>query len=247
MRAHERIIALKQKIEAEGSASVSDLARDWAVSEMTIRRDLQRLAAVGVVARVHGGAVAGERLRFRQRHEEHLAEKRQAVAKLAALIPATGCIYLDGSTTIFQLVAALAGRPGLVVATNNIDTFQRIAAVSGIDAILIAGHLHRETDNFIGPLARRCIAGLNFDAAFFSSFGLDPGLGPCEPVLDDAEIKQCVAERSRRHCLALNHHKLGRPAAGAWSLPCDAAHLATDLDPADERLAPYRHRFAAIL
>ena len=247
MHAHERIQALKERIESDGSVVVSDLARDWQVSEMTIRRDLKRLEEEGVVARVHGGAVASEKLRFRQRRREHLVEKQRSVAKLVDLIPATGCIYLDGSTTIFQLVTALEGREGLQVATNNIDTFQGILAVKGIEPILIGGRLNRDTDNFVGPLARRCISGLNFDVAYFSSYGFDPDHGPCEPVLEDAETKQYVAERAHRHCLALNHHKLGRPAPGAWDLPRDSSQLATDLEPADERLAPYRRHVAAIL
>ncbi|MCL1840275.1 MAG: substrate-binding domain-containing protein [Propionibacteriaceae bacterium] len=49
----ERIVAL---LAERGSARVSDLAAHFHVTNITIRRDLERLEATGVVERVHGGA-----------------------------------------------------------------------------------------------------------------------------------------------------------------------------------------------
>jgi len=245
MQAHQRLTTLRDLLENEGAVVVSDLARDWEVSEMTVRRDLQRLEAEGLAERIHGGAVAAGALRFAARHDRSRPDKTRAAQKFVDVIPARGCIYLDGSTTIYQLVAACDRRPGLRVATANIDTFQGLAGCAGIEPILIGGTLDRETDNFVGPLARRTIAGLNFDAAFFSAYALSPE-GPSEPSLEDAEIKAAVVARSRRHYLAIDHRKLGQRAAGAWELPAAHAVLATDCEPGDERLTPYRAAFQEI-
>ena len=247
MFAHERQAAIRTILDERGTIMVSELARDWGVSEMTIRRDLKALQDQGVLARVHGGAVAGGTLRFRARIGQHQAEKRAAAGKLADLVPTSGAIYLDGSTTIYHLADVLQKRGGLLVATNNVDTFVRLSGYPGIEAVLLGGVLNRDTDNLVGPLARRMLEGLSFDAAFFSAYAMHPSCGACEPSPEDAEIKAMVSARSQRVHLAMNHQKLGERAAATWCAEREHFVLATELEPGDERLAPYRHLFHQIL
>ena len=242
--AEDRLGLLQRLLTKQGSVSVSDLARRMRVSEMTIRRDLEKLSAAGAVARVHGGAVAQGRLSFAARLERGGKAKHSAAAKLLPLVPATGAVYLDGSTTVYQLVGLLGARPGLLVASNNLDTFLALTRVAGVEAVLVGGTLNRATDNFVGPFARRCLDGLAFDLACFSSYALDPQVGPSEPAPEDAELKAYVCGRSRRAALAVDAAKLGSRASGAWGPP---TVLATELDPGDTRLDPYRSRFPEIL
>lgn len=244
--AEDRLTLLQRLLTKQGSVAVSALARKLKVSEMTVRRDLDKLSAAGAVARVHGGAVAQGRLSFGSRLERGGKAKAAAAAKLLPLIPATGAIYLDGSTTVFQLVALIGARPGLTAATNNLDTFLALSRLPGVEAVLVGGALNRATDNFVGPFARRCLDGLAFDLACFSAYALDPTVGPSEPAPEDAELKSHVCGRSRRVCLAVDAEKLGSRASGVWDLPAGAI-LATDLDPRDPRLNPYRSRFPEII
>ncbi|TVR12302.1 MAG: DeoR/GlpR transcriptional regulator [Planctomycetota bacterium] len=245
--AHQRLERLTVLLQQQGEVQVSVVAGEWGISEMTVRRDLQRLAEQGVAARVHGGAVAAGGLRFASRLDRHGKEKRRAVSKLIESLPDAGCIYLDGSTTIYHLIDALARRPGLQVATNNSDTFHRLAQVAGIRPLLIGGELNTATDNLVGPLSHRAVEGLSFIAAYTSAYALDPEAGGCEPEAADAEIKSLVARRSRRVYVAINHHKLGRYAAASWQWRPETTVLATDLDPADPRLNPYRSLIAEII
>lgn len=245
--AHERQAELRALLTEEGTVAVAPLAKRWKVSEMTIRRDLQALQATGAVTRVHGGAVAGGTLRFGSRLAQHRREKEAAAGKLVALLPTRGSIYLDGSTTIYHLAEQLTRHGGLQVATNNLDTFLRLGQCPGVEAVLIGGALNRGTDNFVGPHARRCLEGLAFDAAFFSSFALHPELGPCEPAVEDAEIKQLVCARTARIHVAVDHHKFGEQAAGSWRFASERAVLATDLPAGDARVKPFRPLFSTIL
>jgi DeoR family fructose operon transcriptional repressor len=244
--AHERQADLRAILAERGSVVVADLAKRWRVSEMTIRRDLQALEAEGSVARVHGGAVAGGRLRFGSRLERDRLPKTRAAAKLAAFLPVGGAVYLDGSTTIYHL-AEDPRLSGLQVATNNLDTFLRLGRVPGVEAILIGGSLNRATDNFVGAVARRSLEGMAFAAAFFSAHSLHPQLGAAEPAAEDAEIKRLVCTRSAAIHLAVNHQKLGTTAAGCWGAEPAHSVLATDLDPDDPRLDPYRTSFRTII
>jgi DeoR/GlpR family transcriptional regulator of sugar metabolism len=47
-----------ERIERDGGVSVADLARDHAVSPITVHRDLEQLSRDGLVVRFHGGARA---------------------------------------------------------------------------------------------------------------------------------------------------------------------------------------------
>jgi DeoR family fructose operon transcriptional repressor len=134
-----------------------------------------------------------------------------------------------------------------MVATNNLDTFLALGRGSGIETILIGGQLNRETDNFVGLHARRVLEGLAFAAAFFSAYALHPVLGPGEPSPEDAEVKRLVWERTAAIHIAIDHQKLGESAAGCWGGDPGRSILATDLDPADPRLDPYRTAFTRIL
>jgi DeoR family fructose operon transcriptional repressor len=247
MLAHERQEALRSLLAQRGAVAVADLARRWKVSEMTIRRDLAALAADGSVARVHGGAVPGDRLRFGARLERNRSGKQAAARKLLPLIPEHGAIYLDGSTTVYQLAGLLEGRHGLTVATNSVDTFQRLVQRPGLEAVLIGGSRDPATDNLIGPLARRALEGLSFSAACFSAYALHPDHGPAEPSAEDAEIKRLVCIRSTLVLLAVDHDKLGLDATGCWQPAAERTTLATDLLPGDKRLKPFSHQFHRIV
>jgi len=238
---------LRRLLADEGTAAVSELAERLGVSEMTVRRDLRELEGQGALARVHGGAVASSSLRFGSRLAQHQREKQVAARKLIDLLPARGAIYLDGSTTIYHLAEALAKRDGLLVATNNLDTFLRVAAYPGCEAVLIGGQLNRDTDNFVGRAAQRVLDSLAFEVAFCSAYALDASVGPSEPSVADAEIKEAACARANRVCVAVNRHKLDSRMPGTWTFPRERAVLATDLARTDVRLKPYRDRFATIL
>ncbi len=244
--AEPRQEAILQLLESGGHVAVSELARRFGVSEMTIRRDLHVLEELGRAVRIHGGAKAIEKSRFTSRLSTNARSKARAAQKLSGEIPAEGCVYFDGSTTVLNLVKFLRGRTKLQVATNNIETFNRIAAMNGPAPILLGGTLDLRTDNLIGPLAFRSVEALVFVKAFFSAWGIRPETGLNEVTVEDAEVKAVVARRSEGVCVALDRSKFGVAAAGVWEHCGGRAVLATDLEPGDVMLDKYRGMFKEI-
>lgn len=236
--AEERQQQILEAIQANNGIVISQIAGELAVSEMTIRRDLQHMEDRGLVIRVHGGAIPAG-VRFDQRLSSNAAGKSRAARKLAPHVPASGTIYLDGSTTMLNLIGKMKHCANLQVVTNNAETFKRLAALPGVEALLIGGRLDKRTDNLVGTLAARSIRSLTFDAAFFSAWGLDPKIGPTEVTLEDAEVKDLVAERSRQVYLSVDSTKLNQTAAGNWHLEKKKSSLATNLSPDHSKLAPF--------
>ncbi len=245
--AEPRQLAILEMINSGGQAVVSELAKRFSVSEMTIRRDLRQLEDMGLAVRVHGGAIAVEKSRFTSRLSTNSKGKTKAVTKLARYLPRSGCIYLDGSTTVLNLIKFLKGFSQLQIATNNVETFNRIAAIRGPSPLLIGGQLDLRTDNLIGRLAVRSVEALVFECAFFSAWGLRADAGLNEVTVEDAEVKERVAARSDAVYVAVDASKFGVAAAGTWNHGPEKALLATDLDVEDERLDPFRRLFSTIV
>lgn len=230
-----------------GGIVISAISRELGVSEMTIRRDLNELAARGLLQRVHGGAIATPEAHFEDRLTRQNPAKERAAKKLIPFLPASGTIYLDGSTTMLHLVPQLNRAEGLQVVTNHIETFQRLSAHRGVEPLLIGGRRDSRTDNLVGSLALRSLQAIAFDSAFFSAWGVSPTLGLMEVTLEDAEVKDLVASRSKSVYLAVDQSKLNTTAAGTWRPERAKTTLATDLPAGHLSVKPYEQHFHCII
>lgn len=237
---YERLDAIRSHLQRDGSVRIDEMARELAVSEMTIRRDLDELEALGVARRVRGGAVAVGPEAFAERHRQRAREKGRIADKLVPLIPDTGCIAFDASTTVHRLASSLSTARDLQVVTNGLDTFQMLTAQPGVTAVLTGGSLEPRTGTLVGPVARRGAEDFIFDLLICSASAVDPELGSSEASPEEADMKRALARTSRTVILAVDHSKLGTLAsARVFSLE-QIDLLVTDLRPDDGRLDPYR-------
>ena len=235
----DRLERICDEVGARGRVRVTDLAAELAVSEMTIRRDLDVLAEQGRVRRVRGGALALGPQRFSERYGVQARGKERVAAKLLALVPESGALGMDASSTLQRLATSITGARHLTVATNGLDAFGALRDRAGVTVLLTGGQHDPRTDSLVGPLATRAARDLSLERLFVSAAGLTPE-GTTEATLEEAEIKVALAEVSAEVVLAIDHTKLGR-AGVARCLPLDTIDiLVTDLDPKDERLRPYR-------
>src|SRR6188472_3309832 len=141
----ERLERLMLILATEGSVVIATSALDLDVSEMTIRRDLVELEERGVARRVRGGALPLGPQTFAERTQSRSRAKGQIAVKLGRLIPATGMIAFDASSTVMRAAAAVGGARDLTVLTNGPDTFQALQGRAGITPLLTGGVLEPRT------------------------------------------------------------------------------------------------------
>ena len=235
-----RLDWIRQRLDDHGQVRIADTAAELEVSEMTIRRDLQELEARGVARRVRGGAVAVGPMAFADRHKSRARAKARIAAKLLDLVPATGAIGLDASSTLLRLATAIDSGRDLVVLTNGWETFHALQGKAGVTALLSGGELDARTGSLVGPIAGRAAGSLLLSRLFISAAAADPESGPSEPCLEEAEVKRSMAAVAGEVVLAVDSTKLGARSVAtsvAWD---DIGLLVTELDPADARLAAYR-------
>ena len=114
MLAIERRREILARLGSEGKVIVSTLARDFDVTEETIRRDLERLDREGLVSKTYGGAVSkqnsGLDLPYNIRETVNVEQKRAIADKVEALIQDGDRIMLDSSSTALYVVKKLKNK-----------------------------------------------------------------------------------------------------------------------------------------
>jgi DeoR family fructose operon transcriptional repressor len=236
----ERLEWLRERLESEGTVQLRDAAAELGVSEMTIRRDLQELEGLGVVRRVRGGAVATGPSTLGERRRQHARAKSKIAAKLLPLVPDTGAIALDASSTMLRLASVLEGAKDLTVITNGLEVFDALQGKPGVHPVLTGGAHEPRTGSLVGPVAARAAASLYVTVFFLSAAAVTSEAGASEATLDEAQVKQAFADAASSVVLAVDGSKLDQRALAA-GLPWDVVDtLVTDLEPASPRLTAYR-------
>ncbi len=127
----ERRQSIVNEIIRRHTVTIIDLARQFGVSEMTIRRDLHELEKTGIVESVHGSAKSASlspfELSYAQREIMEADAKRAIGQAAATLVEQNDVIALDGSTTTLQVARNLIDRGGLTVYTNGIKVATELA------------------------------------------------------------------------------------------------------------------------
>lgn len=237
--ASERRARLLDLLARDGAIRLESAADELGVSGMTVRRDLADLEAEGLARRVRGGAVAPALPRhFGDRMATRAPAKLAIARKALALVPDVGAAAFDASSTSGVLLGLIEPRD-LVVATNSLDNAATARRRPGVRSVLIGGELDERADSFVGPVACRAAADLDYARFFTSASAVSPE-GSSEVSLDEAQVKREFSRAAAETVLLVDSSKLATHAVArslAWS---DIDILVTELDPTDPRLDPYR-------
>lgn len=219
MNPSERQQAIVDHLDALGVCSYQELTRLLRVSEMTIRRDVDRLVQKGRAIKTLGGvqtAHAAQHLYespVQERLPVHRAEKEE-IARTAVLhIPPRQTIFLDGSTTCLVLARHLAKRiQGLTIVTHSALVALEFGQSSANTVLSLGGQFDPTSACFTGPTAEEAASRFFVDIAFFSTKGFLPDEGTFESSLATFRIKQIIAPQAARVVLLVDHSKFGQRA-----------------------------------
>ncbi|MFG2577352.1 DeoR/GlpR family DNA-binding transcription regulator [Streptomyces sp. NPDC048481] len=223
-----------------GGATVQELAELTGASEMTIRRDLDALAAQGVLERVRGGArtllLRGEEPPFALRAREGTDVKRRIAAAVCALIADGESVLLDSGTTCLEVARLLRERP-VTVMPLSLQAIHLLGETPGPATLVVPGGQPRAAEGALtGPLTLASLAALRFDTAVIGCCGLTAADGLTAYDLDDAAVKKAAIASSRRIVAAADGSKLGHtayahvgPAALVHTLVTDATASAEEV------------------
>src|SRR4051812_492042 len=143
---------LLERLAARGYVASADVATELGVSEMTVRRDLRRLAEEGVARRVPGGAslpTLASATSFEARSDNARPEKRALAKAAASMLDDAGTIALDAGTTVAEIVDLLP--EGVGVISHSLPVITACAAAGGREVVALGGFYEPATRSFTGP------------------------------------------------------------------------------------------------
>ncbi|WP_430647451.1 DeoR/GlpR family DNA-binding transcription regulator [Agromyces sp. GXS1127] len=215
----ERRARIMAAVRRQGAATIGDLADELDVSAMTIRRDIEALAADGHLEKVRGGATVHRRpdaddRRFTTRTDRMREEKRAIARRAAALVEPGMAVGLSGGTTTWALAQELRSIPDVTVVTNSLpvaDTFQRPdrADEPYTQTVVLTGGVRTPSDALVGPVAVRSLEHLHCDLVFLSVYGIDVQAGLTTTNLLEAETDRALAAAGREAIVLADHAKWG--------------------------------------
>jgi DeoR/GlpR family transcriptional regulator of sugar metabolism len=231
--AEERREAIMRLLRDTDRTSVVELSQRLNVSEVTVRKDLDYLEAQGVLTRVHGGAVFSGlgrfELHFAERQQIRLSEKRRIAQAAADLIKDEMSVFLDASTTTFQIARLIKDRKQLTVVTNGLYNALELTFCPDITVLVAGGVMRSRSSSLIGGLTQDLMR-LRVDIGFFGARGITARDGMTETDLGEASLKHQMIESTRTVVGVIDSSKFGQVHLSAFALPHEIDRIITDTD-----------------
>ena len=174
----ERRMRIVQYINENRRADVYELAKEFSVTEVTIRRDLILLEDAGKLIRTHGGAIScldrsiWQTTNIRSRLEKETEEKERIANFVASQISDGESLFLDSGSTSLLVARALLTRRRLMVVTNSPSVSQTLAGVNENRVVITGGELEKNTDSIIGTSCEEFLKQYRTDKAILGISGI---------------------------------------------------------------------------
>jgi DeoR/GlpR family transcriptional regulator of sugar metabolism len=214
------------------------LSRACEVSDMTIRRDLQKLADEGRVVRTHGGAARAEQVMFEfqflQRAKTQQEEKNQIGLAASRLVKDGQSILLDSGTTTLALARHLRRHNRVTVITTSLPIAASLQQAPGVETLLLGGYVRHDSPDLVGALTESNLETLRADIAFVGADGIDLAGNVYNNSLNVARMLAKMAGSARQVYVLADHTKLDRTALKQFGNVNQWTGLITD-EKADEK------------
>jgi DeoR family transcriptional regulator, glycerol-3-phosphate regulon repressor len=237
MSPNPRQLTLLSLVHAQGSVTVEMLAEKLGVTLQTVRRDVQRLADEGQLARFHGGVrVPGstvENLAHQQREVLHALGKAHIARAVAAAVPHGCSLVLNIGTTTEAIARSLLRHEGLRVITNNLNVASILSANEQCEVIVVGGVVRGRDRGIVGEAAVDFIRQFKVDLAVIGISGIEADGTLRDYDYREVKVSQTIIACAREVWVAADASKFNRPAMVEVAHLSQIDRLFTDMAPPD--------------
>jgi len=250
MFAEERHQRIAELVGAQGRIGVNELAELFSITSETVRRDLATLETEQVLRRVHGGAVALDRLTrsessLTERQSQRQDEKERMATAAMALIPRTQTVsvLLDSGSSTAALADELRewgpAKHGdeLLVITNSLPTAASLSTNTNLLLDIVGGRVRGLTSAVVGARATEQLGALRPDIAFIGTNGIHADFGLSTPDPVEAATKTAMVKAARQVVVLADSSKLGAETLVRFAALEDIDTLITTGSPSPELAA----------
>lgn len=217
-----------------GGARVSQLVELLGVSDMTIRRDIEFLAAKGLVHKVHGGALPTGAMSavepgFLVKAQLQVAQKRGIARAAAAMARPGSAVAISAGTTTYEVARELRAVPDLTIVTNSMLIAQVLQDGAEVgQSLILTGGSRTPSDALVGPVAVESLRGLHVDLLFLGVHGMTARAGLTTPNIVEAETNRALVASATRVVVCADHTKWGVVGLASFGTLADVERVVTD-------------------
>jgi DeoR family transcriptional regulator, glycerol-3-phosphate regulon repressor len=235
MSPNPRQLTLLSVVQSQGSVTVEQLADQLGVTLQTVRRDVQRLADEGLLARFHGGVrVPGstvENIAHQQRENLNAQGKARIARSVASKVP-NGCsLVLNIGTTTEAIARALLLHTDLRVITNNLNVATILSANVHCEVIVVGGVVRSRDKGIVGEAAIDFIRQFKVDIALIGISGIESDGTLRDYDYREVKVSQAIIAHAREVWVAADSSKFNRPAMVEVAHVSQIDRLFTDATP----------------
>jgi len=243
MYAEERQQTMAELVSQRGRVSVVELAKAFDVTTETVRRDLSTLEGLGLIRRVHGGALPPDSMtlleaRLSDRDLANTVEKGEIAKAALAFVPSTAAtLILDAGSTTVRLAEILPHDRQLTVFTHSVPVASRLAEQSHIELHLLPGRVRRRTLAAVGVDTVAAVQRIRADVAFIGTNGISAFHGLSTPDHEEAATKSALIASAERVVVLCDSTKIGVDRTMQFAKLSDVDVLITDAQITDAQRA----------
>jgi DeoR/GlpR family transcriptional regulator of sugar metabolism len=223
---------IRDRFADKPGVSIAELAREFGVSEMTIRRDLAALAEKSQIQRTHGGAMLTERMilefDYRERRETNRAAKRAIATEARKQVRSGQRIILDTGTTTLELASLLNDGTDLTVITPSLAVASELQHAPGVTVVLLGGAVRRGSPDLTGAVTEHSLELFAADLVFQGADAIGQDGSIYNSDLQLAKVDKLMRGVATRCCVLADHSKIGRTALARNGSLADVDVFITD-------------------
>jgi DeoR family deoxyribose operon repressor len=196
--------------------TVSQLAQELEVSEMTVRRDLRGLAEENKVKLVYGGVISIQGNRTQNgytltKEQDKNTEQKLAIVKRAIqLLDSQDVIFLDSGTTVQLFAEQIPREFTNTIICPSLNTLNILVKLPSCTIITPGGVYSPKPVVFYDPDSTRLIRKYRANKVFIGTTGFELNLGLTCGYVEDAPLKQAMIESSKDKILLADSTKFGQ-------------------------------------
>jgi DeoR/GlpR family transcriptional regulator of sugar metabolism len=218
MNARDRRDEIARMVLDQGRIQVTELTHQFGVTDTSIRHDLALLEDMGLLRRIHGGAITtSHALQMADRSERmsRMASEKKRIAHAALnYLRSSEVVIMDSGSTVLQLgrvVPPALRRPGaLRIVTNSIPLVEEVGTWASPNLLLLGGIFLPDHLATVGPDTLDGLQHITAQCAFLGCDGMtrETGITTAHPLI--AEVGRAMAARAERVVVLADSSKLER-------------------------------------
>lgn len=241
MFAAGRLEKIKEILKEYKKVEVTTLVSILAVSEATVRRDLEKLEKENFLKRTYGGAILVEEKPPEPPVEIPNLEEKKYIATIAAnFVENSEVIIVGPGTTCLQFALSLKEKKDLTIVTNNVLVSTELARYKDIKVVLTGGNIY-STENsisLVGEFAYNMLDNIRVEKAFLGVGGVDINYGFSGTSTELAILWKKMREISKEIIILADYSKFGKKSFVSLG-PLSIAHKIVTNEQVSEEFKQY--------